>query len=260
MIQKTYKFFLFPVLFIFLITVSACSKKEPASAPVTSAAATPIDPATTSTITGVISFHGDAPKPEKIDMSQDPACVLGTEPNFSQSFAVDQGKLQNVYIYIKDGLGNRIFATPSEPAILDQHGCRYVPHVMGIMVNQKLRILNSDLAMHNIHTASETNRAWNISQSPKGDAIEQTFTHPEMMIPVKCNQHPWMKMYLNVSANPFFAVSAKDGSFEIKGLPPGEYTIAAVHERMGEKTQKITVGPKEIKKVDFGYSAADTSK
>jgi uncharacterized protein (DUF2141 family) len=81
-----------------------------------------------------------------------------------------------------------------------------------------------------------------------------------MMIPVKCNQHPWMKMYLNVSANPFFAVSAKDGSFEIKALPPGEYTIAAVHERMGEKTQKITVGPKEAKRVDFGFSPADATK
>jgi hypothetical protein len=252
----------FRILSLLLVLVIGCNEKP--QAPVTtssaSAPATPIDPATVSTITGTITFSGEAPKPEKIDMSQDPACVFGTDPNFSQSFAVDKGKLQNVYVYIKDGLGNRVFATPSEPAILDQHGCRYVPHVMGVMVNQKLRILNSDVAMHNIHPAAEVNQSWNVSQSPKGDPVEQTFSKPELMIPVKCNQHPWMKMYLNVSPHPFFSVSQKDGQFEIKGLPPGEYIIAAVHERMGEKTQKITVGAKESKTVDFQFSAADSAK
>jgi hypothetical protein len=222
--------------------------------------ATPIDPATAATVTGVITFEGVAPKPAPIDMSQDPACVMGTEPNFSQSFAVENGKLQNVYVYIKDGLGNRVFATPSEPATLDQHGCRYIPHVLGIMSNQRLQILNSDLAMHNIHPAAHDNQSWNISQSPKGEPIEQSFTKPELMIPVKCNQHPWMKMYLNVSPHPFFAVTGKDGKFEIKGLPPGEYTIAAVHERMGEKTQKVTVGQKETKTTSFGFTAADLTK
>jgi hypothetical protein len=249
----------FALLFAVLLTGCSNTKTETPQKTAT-APATPIDAATVATITGVVTFTGGAPKPEKIDMSQDPACVMGTEPNFSQSFAVNQGKLENVYVYVKDGLGNRVFAAPSEPATLDQHGCRYAPHVLGIMVHQKLRILNSDPAMHNIHPASEVNQAWNVSQSPKGDPIEQTFSKPELMIPVKCNQHPWMKMYLNVSPHPFFSVSQKDGKFEIKGLPPGEYTIAAVHERMGEKTQKITVGPKETKAMEFAFSATDSPK
>jgi hypothetical protein len=246
--------------FLFALLLAGCSSTKQESTQEAAQVPTAIDPATAATITGTITFSGESPKPEKIDMSQDPACVVGTEPNFSQSFAVDKGKLENVYVYIKDGLGNRVFATPSEPATLDQHGCRYVPHVMGIMVNQKLRILNSDLAMHNIHPAAQVNQSWNISQSSKGDPIEQSFSKPELMIPVKCNQHPWMKMYLNVSAHPFFSVSQKDGTFQIKGLPPGEYTIAALHERMGEKTQKITVGAKETKSADFAFSAADISK
>ncbi|MCU1306286.1 MAG: Copper binding protein plastocyanin/azurin family [Acidobacteriaceae bacterium] len=247
-------------VFLFVLLLAGCSSTKQETAQQSSQLATPIDPATVATVTGTITFSGDAPKPEKIDMSQDPACVIGTEPNYSQSFAVDKGRLQNVYVYIKDGLGNRVFATPSEAATLDQHGCRYVPHVMGVMLNQKLRILNSDVAMHNIHPAAEVNQSWNVSQSPKGDPIEQSFSKPELMIPVKCNQHPWMKMYLNVSPHPFFSVSQKDGTFEIKGLPPGEYTIAAVHERMGEKTQKITLGAKETKSVDFAFTAADSVK
>ncbi|MCU1287368.1 MAG: Copper binding protein plastocyanin/azurin family [Acidobacteriales bacterium] len=246
---------------LLLVLALGCSEKpHTPTATSPTGPVTPIDSATTATITGVITFDGIAPKPVPIDMSQDPACVMGTEPNFSQSLTVENGKLQNVYVYIKDGLGNRIFATPSEPATLDQHGCRYVPHVLGIMTNQKLRILNSDLALHNVHPAAHDNASWNISQSPKGEPIEQSFSKPELMIPVKCNQHPWMKMYLNVSSSPFFFVTGKDGKFEIKGLPPGDYTIAALHERLGEKTQRITVAPKEAKSISFKFSPTDDSK
>jgi hypothetical protein len=248
------------LLFILALLLAGCSSTKRETAQQSAQVPTAIDPATAATITGTITFSGDAPKPEKIDMSQDPACVIGTEPNFSQSFAVDKGKLQNVYVYIKDGLGNRVFGMTFGPAILEQRGCRYIPHVMGIVVNQKLRIMNDDPALHNIHPAAQVNESWNVSQSPKGEPVEQTFSKPELMIPVKCNQHPWMKMYLNVSPHPFFSVSQKDGTFEIKGLPPGEYTIAAVHERMGEKTQKISIGPKETKAVDFAFTAGDAAK
>jgi hypothetical protein len=94
-----------------------------------------------------------------------------------------------------------------------------------------------------------------MSQMPKGAPIEKTFHDPEAMMPFKCNQHPWMKAYVNIAANPFYAISDADGKFEIKGLPPGEYTIAALHEAAGEKTQTITLSPKDAKAIDFTFSA-----
>lgn len=243
---------------LLILLIAGCSKNE--TPPAAYKPATPtakIDPATTSTISGVITFDGAAPKAQPIDMSQDPACVMGkVPPNFGEAYAVKAGHLQNVYIYIKDGLGNYSYPAPP-PATLDQKGCRYVPHVLGLMVGQKLRILNSDPATHNIHSMAQTNDGFNESQFPGSDAIEKTFTKPELMIPVQCNNHPWMKMYVNVSAHPFFSVSDADGQFTISGLPPGAYTLAAVHEKMGEKTMQITVGAKESKTAEFKFSSAD---
>ena len=122
------------------------------------------------------------------------------------------------------------------------------------MVGQPLKILNSDNAEHNVHPMPKNNREWNESQMPRGAPIIKTFQHQEIMMPVECNQHPWMKMYLNVLPHPYFAVSGTDGTFEIKDLLPGEYTLAAMHEKFGEQTVKIIVAPKEKVKSDFTFA------
>jgi plastocyanin len=248
----------FPLGLLVLLLLAGCSKNDtpPASYKPESPVAK-IDSATTSTISGVISFDGVPPKPQPIDMSQDPACVMGkVPPNFGEAYAVNAGHLQNVYVYIKDGLGNYSYAVPA-PATLDQKGCRYVPHVLGLMVGQKLRILNSDPALHNIHSMPHENAGWNESQYPGGDALEKTFSKPELMIPIQCNNHPWMKMYVNVSTHPFFAVTDANGKFTISGLPPGTYTLAAVQEKMGEKTAQVTVGAKDNQTANFKFSPAE---
>jgi len=220
--------------------------KEAAPAP----AATPIDPATVGTVEGTVKFDGAAPKPAKIDMSQDPACK-GT--NDVESIVVDNGDLANVFVYVKDGLGNRTFDVPKDAVVLNQSGCKYHPHVLGVMTGQTIDIKNDDQTTHNIHPTPKDNREWNESQPPSSPALEKSFAREEIMLPVKCNQHPWMKMYVNVVKNPFYAVTDKSGKYEIKGLPPGDYTIAFVQEKLGEQDQKVTVGPKETKTVDESF-------
>jgi plastocyanin len=240
------------------LLLAACNKKEttsesqPAPSAAPAPAATPIDQATVGSVSGSVKFDGAAPKPSKIDMSQDPACKGANE---AEAMAVDKGNLANVFVYVKDGLGNRTFDVPKEAVVLDQSGCRYHPHVLGVMAGQTVQIKNDDPTTHNIHPTPKDNREWNESQPPQAAPIEKNFAREEVMLPVKCNQHPWMKMYINVVKSPFYAVTGPDGKYEIKGLPPGDYTIAFVHEKLGEQTQKVTVAPKESKTADQTFKA-----
>ena len=175
-------------------------------------------------VTGKISFDGAKPKQQRIMMDQDPVCVQkhGGKPVFAEDGEVnDNGTLPNVFVYVKAGAEKYTFAPPADPVILDQDGCMYKPHVLGIMAGQTLKIVSSDATTHNIHPMPKDNREWNMSQAPGAAPIEQKFARPEIMVPVKCNQHPWMRAWIGVTSNPFFAVSGSDGTFTIKGLPPG---------------------------------------
>jgi cytoskeletal protein RodZ len=235
-----------------------CSKKEnteqssnaPEEQAATQQAATPIDPNTVASVSGTVKLDGTAPKQQKIDMSQDPACK---GDNMSETIVADGGDLANVFVYVKDGLGDRTFDVPKDPAVIDQKGCQYHPHVLGVMTGQNLEVKNDDPTTHNIHPTPKDNREWNESQPPQAAPIEKSFAREEIMLPVKCNQHPWMKMYVNVVKSPFFAVTDKSGKYEIKGLPPGTYTIAFVQEKLGEQTQQVTLAAKDSKTVDQSF-------
>ena len=237
-----------------LLGVAGCGKKSEeqpaANAPAAAPAAAPIDPATAATVSGTVKFEGTAPKPAKIDMSQDPACQGA---NTAENLVVVGGNLENVFVYVKEGLGDRTFNAPTEPVTLDQSGCKYKPHVLGVMAGQTIKINNDDPTTHNIHPTPKDNREWNESQAPKAAAIEKNFAREEIMLPVKCNQHPWMRMFVNVVKSPFYAVTGADGKYEIKGLPPGDYTIAFVHEKLGEQDQKVTLAAKDTKTVDASF-------
>lgn len=248
---------------------SSCSK------PATNEAGTTTDTATAGTpytagsgsVTGAITFNGAAPAPKKIDSSADPVCGQAN-PNLStEDTVVKDGKLANVFVYVKDGTtadGKKItdfsYATPSSAVKLDQKGCHYVPHVLGLQTNQKLTITNSDPTQHNIHPTPASNPEWNQTQPNGAAPIEKTFARAEVLIPVKCNQHPWMKSYIGVLKHPFFAVSGEDGTYTITGLQPGTYTIAAWHEKGGakgtEKTMQVTVPASGAGKADFAFGDA----
>jgi plastocyanin len=251
----------FSALLLFALMMAGCSQPQPAQPKEAAPAAIPpvvIDPATAGTITGAVSFPSPTTFPRALDMSQDPACPGGVQT--SETLMVKSGKLANVFVYVKEGLPAGPFPVPVEPAVLDQKGCRYIPHVLGIMAGQKLQVLNDDNAQHNVHPMPRANSSWNESQAPHGSPLVKTFSKPELMMAVQCNQHPWMKMYLNVMTHPYFAVSGDDGSFEIRNLPPGEYTLAAVHEKLGEQTVKIRVGPREKVTAQFSFAAAPSRR
>lgn len=250
---------IFSLCLLSLWLLAGCSKKEntneeqttsPTSEAQPAAASTPIDPATAASVSGQVKLDGTAPKPGRIDMSQDAACK-GT--NQAETIVAGGGNLANVFVYVKEGLGNRSFDVPKDPVTIDQQGCRYHPHVLGAMAGQTIEIKNDDPTTHNIHPTPKDNREWNESQPPKAAPLEKNFAREEIMLPVKCNQHPWMKMYVNVVKSPFYAVTGDDGKYEIKGLPPGDYTLAFVQEKLGEQDQKITLAPKDSKTVDSTF-------
>ena len=214
------------------------------------------------TITGVISFNGTPPAPKKIDTGADPACGAAAPNLMTDDTVVKDGKLANVFIYVKDGeaggkkIGDYTWPTPTAAVTLDQNGCHYKPHVMGVQVNQKISITNSDKTTHNIHPTPTLNKEWNQTQSVGAAPIEQTFARPETLIPVKCNQHPWMKAYIGVTKHPLFAVSDESGAFEIKDVPAGTYTVVAWREggaKGTEKTMQVTVPANGSAKADFAF-------
>jgi plastocyanin len=161
-----------------------------------------------------------------------------------------------VFVYIKDGLGNKyLFDTPTEPVDLDQKGCMYHPHVVGVRVGQPLRVINSDQTMHNVHGMPQTNREFNKSQPITGQKDSFTFTAPEVMIPFKCDVHGWMNAYVGVVNHPYFAVTGHGGTFALRSVPPGTYTVEAWHEKLGRQQKSVTVGEKEKKEIVFTFKA-----
>ena len=205
----------------------ACGGSGTSEAP-PAAPAAPVDPATAATVSGTVVLEGDAPAPELVKMSADPFCTTAGHDNQpTQYFVVGESNgLENVFVYVKSGLGSRMFPPPTTPAVLDQQGCRYVPHVVGVQMGQPL----------------------------KGMKLTHTFTAPEIMIPFKCDVHGWMNAFVGVVDNPYYAVSASGGTFTLAGLPPGTYEIEAWHEKLGTRTQTVTVGEKESKAISFTFT------
>jgi plastocyanin len=192
-------------------------------------------------------------------MNSDVNCVKAASgPQEQETFKVgsDGKSLGNVFVYVKDGLGNYVYDAPAGSATIDQKGCRYTPHVFGMRVGQKLEIINSDPTLHNIHATPKDNSEFNTGQPVQGMKTEHTFTKPEVMVPFKCDVHGWMNAYVGVLDHPYFAVSDASGKFEIPKLPAGTYTIEAWHEKLGAQTQSVTLADSDSKEVTFTFKAA----
>ena len=237
-------------LFCLIALTFACQKppsENPRESSSTPRVGLTADPVRGAEVSGTVSFEGPLPKVVPIDMSADPGC---RGDNASESVVVHDGKLANVFVYVR---GSFIFSPPTAPVVVEQRGCKYVPHVVAVAVSQPVEFRNADPTVHNIHGQPKRNTAWNVSQTSQKPAITRTFARAESMIPVKCNQHPWMNMYVNVSDSPFFAVTDAHGHFSLNGIPAGTYDIVLVHETLGQQTQSVTLRAKEQKALDVSF-------
>jgi plastocyanin len=254
--------FVVPLVAVIALMAAACgggqNKSAEPAVPAPAPDAKKVDVATAADISGKVLVDGQLPPNPPIKMAGDPACI---NPNATaETYVATNGALQNVFVYIKDGLGNKyLFDTPAEPVQLDQKGCMYHPHVLGVRVGQPLRIVNDDQTMHNVHGMPRTNQEFNKSQPITGQKDDFTFTRPEVMIPFKCDVHGWMNAYVGVLNHPYFAVTGSGGTFELRAIPPGTYTVEAWHEKLGTVRQTVTLGEKEKKDIVFTFKAPAAS-
>ena len=209
-------------------------------------------------ISGDIIFNSTAPT-ATINTGMDPACAAGGKATLpTEQFVVNDHKLANVFIYVKSGppaalMGGTVTA---QPVVMDQIHCQYVPHVIAVAAGGYVEFRNSDPTMHNVHTnpVDVGNETIDISTGPHGQPTMKRFVKPEAMIPVRCNNHPWMNAFINVSPTRFYDVSDGLGHFDLRGLPPGDYVIAAVHEKLGEKTMRVTVTSHDTANAEFSFA------
>jgi hypothetical protein len=243
----------FRILVVAVLAAASCGKppSNDSSPPLT------VDPSTAGQITGTVTLDGTPPVLKAIDMSQSAACAQANPAPVIPPIVVvgDHGALANVVVYVKDGLGHYRFDTPQTPAILMQRNCMYQPHVMALMTGEPFEIENNDPTMHNVHPMPKHNRQWSNSQPAGSAPLKSVFARPEFAMPVLCNVHPWMRAFVFVFDNPYYAVTSKAGTFLLANLPPGTYTIEAWQEQYPARDQTVTIGPKESKAISFVFPA-----
>jgi hypothetical protein len=234
------------------VILTACTQKKPEAAPITYYK---VDPATAGKVRGAVRFQGKKPSAKPISMDAEEACEkLHADPVDGSGFVVGKdGAFQNVFVYIKSGLEGKAFEPPKQAVILDQRGCMFVPRVIALRAGQTLTVKNSDPVSHNIHPNPQNNREWNQQQSPGAPDLVRRFVRPEVMIPVKCNIHNWMRSYIGVVEHPYFGVTDASGAFDWKDIPPGEYVVAAWHEGLPELTQKVILGANREAILNFTF-------
>jgi plastocyanin len=235
------------IAWAFAAALAACRGEEeiPPRGP-----ATPLDLSTVGTITGSVSYRGVPPPPTEMRTSADSACG---GRSVAYDVAVNGGRVENVFVYIREGLEGRVFERPTTPVTIDQQGCLYRPHVVGAQSGQEIVFLNSDPTLHNVHTTPRNSRPTNFGLGVKGARRSIRIPRAEVMVEVRCDVHPWMRAYIGVLDHPYFAVTGPEGTFRFEQVPPGEYVLEAWHERFGRRTARVRLGARESVSVDFDY-------
>jgi plastocyanin len=242
------------LLLLSALLVCACSHPDAENQEPAVPLAT-VDESNGATISGKVLFTGEKPSMPVIDMSANPMCERQhTTPQHAETAVLNpNGTIRYAFVWIKDGVPKARWTPPQSSVVLDQNSCVYRPHVLALMVGQQLEIDNSDPVNHNVHAEAQVNVPWNESQPPQADKKFKTFPRQEIWFPVTCSVHPWMRAYLSVVSHPFFAVTGEDGTFTLKGVPPGSYTLEVIQEKFGHKTVPVTVAAHDSKTLDFTF-------
>ncbi len=237
---------------------AGCGQKNTAQTPEqeTPAAKSVFDPSTAGTLKGKVSFGGVVPAPQAIPIQGNPECAAFHPGGkiASEELLTSEGGLQNVFVYIKEGLEGQHFDAPSDPVTLSNKKCVYVPHVSGAQVGQPVVLLNEDPTLHNIHSYAKTMKPWNLGLPFQGMKQIKKFESAEVMVTLKCDVHPWMIGYVGVLPHPYFAVTNSKGEFEIKNLPPGDYAVEAWHEKLGVQRRNVLVKATETTETEFRFA------
>jgi plastocyanin len=249
-----------PVLVFTALAAAACGAAAPAATATPAAqtaSAKKIDAATAGSVAGTITLSGPAPAPEMLRVAVDPTCIqaMGTSAQSDAILIGADGAIQNAFVYIKDSLSDYTFDVPSAPVVLDQKGCRYAPRIFGVRVGQPVEMVNSDATPHNVHAMPMVNQEFNRGMPQQNSRMTQIFTAPEQMVRFKCDLHAWMNAYGGVMPHPFFQVTGADGAFSLKGVPPGKYTVAVWHEKLGSTEQTVEIGNSQAVALNFTLSA-----
>lgn len=209
------------------------------------------------TISGTVTYSGSAPKLKAISMDADPVCASKhTSPVLPEVLVLGKDNaMGNIFVSVKSGVPDKKYPGPKDPVTINQLGCVYVPHVVGVMAEQPLQILNSDGILHNIHGLPKKNPEYNTAMPKFRKEVTRTFNTPEPLFPMKCDVHPWMQAYIAVMSHPYFDVTETDGKFSISDLPAGTFDIEAWHEKLGAQSQKVTIGAGETKQIQFTFKA-----
>jgi len=228
---------------------------EPAR-PAASTAYRPIDVADGAVLRGRVRFGGPVPAPDTVRITADTA-MCGTSRVLSRVKVGSESGLADAVVSLTDIEAGKPWpdAASSAPT-LDQHGCRFTPHVVLARVGDTVRVLNSDPFSHNVHTAGFDNRSVNRTQPAGASPISLTFAAPEK-VRVKCDLHPWMSAWIVVADHPYHAVTEEVGRFTMPGVPPGTYTLEVWHEALGARSRTVTLEPGQTLDVDFDFATGD---
>jgi plastocyanin len=255
---------LFAVFLILAVTAVALllwNRKKPSRSdteaikptPTSALTVAPSMSSTSATLSGVVAVVGAMPVQSKNPAASFRDCNQGEIGDRHKMFRGANGRLQNVFVYIKDGIQGS-YPAPKDPVMLDQDRCAYLPRVLGVQVGQPLLILNSDDTLHNVHAMPKNSTAFNAGMPMKELKLTKTFGAPEVMVPIKCDVHPWMRAYVGVLPHPFFDVSKEDGSFSIQRVPAGEFTVETWHEKLGTQTATVSLAAGETRSLTFSFS------
>ncbi len=255
------KFYLRAIAGLFLVILSGCGGSKETAAPLAPEAPTAAstqktpDLSSAGSVSGRVLFEGEAPAPKGTSVKGNPECAVlhAGGSVLSEELLVKDGGLGNAFVYVKEGLEGYVFEAPKEPVTILNKGCVYAPHVAGAQVGQEVIFLNKDATLHNIHAYPKANKAFNLGLPLVGMKQTKKFTASEVMVPLKCDVHPWMLGYIGVLPHPYFTVTDTSGNFELKNLPAGEYSIEVWHEKLGVQSQKIKIEPQQNQNLEFKF-------